>query len=108
MAPPNRYTNSSISMTGRASAVISASTWRRERRTPRPASVRASAASSGMRALPAGELEEDVVEGGGVDREALDGRAVRIELVEQRAHVRRAAVRGHAQRPPRPILRQRA
>ena len=41
----------------------------------------------------AGEGEEDVVERRGVDGEALDSARRRVDLVEQRAHVRRAAVR---------------
>jgi hypothetical protein len=42
MAPPNRYTNISISITGSISDVISASALRRDSRRARPISVIAS------------------------------------------------------------------
>src|SRR5690606_14689700 len=43
---------------------------------------------------PTGEREEDVVERGGARAEMGDGRAARVDFVQQRANVRGAAVGG--------------
>src|SRR5690349_2854752 len=96
MAPPNRYTNSSISMIGSIREVSSASSCRLDSRTQRPAR-----ANSDMDILPgAGQGEEDVVEGGAVDGEPLDDGPPGVDLVEQGPYVARAPVGGHADPPP--------
>src|SRR5215217_2779843 len=115
MAPPNRYTNSSRSITGRASEVRMASRLRLVRRRQRPAMVDQSpraasgrtagrrpgapagdAMSSGNSGLlvvlgsvggVAGQGQEHVVEGGPVHGEPVDGPAGRVDLVEQGPHL---------------------
>src|ERR1700757_4899730 len=114
MAPPNNSTKTTMRRTGSTSAVIRASTWRREMRRQR--AVRVSVSDIGGLLVAVGEGEEHVVEGRGVDGEAGDVVAERVHPVEDRAHVGGAAVRGHrhasadggngggagAQRPPPP------
>src|SRR3954452_894143 len=102
-------------MTGKASAVISASTLRLERRTDRATMVcrsrsavfrgrGASSSSSDTDGLLrgggrlAGEGEERVVQRWGVHREAGDERAVRIGVVEDPADVQGVVLDGHGQR----------
>src|SRR3954470_22892899 len=99
-------------MTGNASAVMSASTLRLERRTDRATMVRrsrtaafrgrgASSSSSDTDGLLrgggrlAGEGEERVVQRCGVHRETSDERAVRIGVVEHPADVYRVVLDGH-------------
>src|SRR5579863_5300095 len=93
-APPNRYTNTTISMTGSISAVSRASGLRADSRRLRPAMISASA----MVALPRvpGEGEEDVVQGGAVHGEARDQVAVRVGPVEQGPDPGGVALGGHA------------
>src|SRR3954451_14304145 len=96
MAPPKSSTNRTMSMIGRASAVMITSGWRRDSRRQRPAMVgRASSDTEGL--LVAGQGQEDVVERGLVDGEVRDRLAGGVDLVEQRADLARAAVRGHAE-----------
>src|SRR3954453_15792241 len=99
-------------MTGNASAVISASTLRLERRTDRSSMVCrsrsavfrgrwASSSSSDTDGLLrgggrlAGEGEERVVQRCGGHRETSDGRAVRIGVVERLGDVYRVVLDGH-------------
>src|SRR3954452_19467896 len=100
MAPPKRYTNSSISMTGSISEVRMASTLRRLSRRLRPIiTVPCRQVSSDIRGLltggaTPGQGHEHVVEGGGAHGERADAYAVRVDVVEQRAHPGGAAVGG--------------
>src|SRR6478735_9062432 len=90
-------------MIGSIIEVMTASVLRRLRRRLRPvmtvARVSAPGASDMGRCLRrrGGEREEDVVEGRGVEREAVDVGAVRVDLVGQGAYVGGGAVRGDAQ-----------
>src|SRR6266550_2680694 len=103
-------------MTGSISDVISASTLRRDNRSPRPTMVtrsrngadgradgtgaRRSAVASdtsglllgGFERRVPGQGEKDVIERGGVDGERAHRGSTGIKLVEQRTDVRRAAV----------------
>src|SRR3954453_13532860 len=107
MAPPKSSTNRSMSMIGRAGAVMITSGWRRDSRRQRPAMVgRASSDTEGL--LVAGQSQEDVVERGLVDGEGGDRLAGRVALVEQRAGGAGAAGRGHAEDESAGIARHRA
>src|ERR1700689_3034457 len=77
-------------MTGSSSAVSRASGLRTERRRLRPAMI----SESGMSGLlgVSGEGEENVVEGGVADGKGRDQARVRVDLVQQGADLRRAAV----------------
>src|ERR1700685_2949336 len=105
-APPNRYTNTSIKITGSSSAVSSASGLRTDRRRLRPVMVSASDISGllasvvgqggvGQGGVP-GQGEEDVVEAGAVDGEAREQDAARVGLVEQGADTGGVPVGCHA------------
>src|SRR5580704_3639880 len=96
-APPNRYTNTTISITGSSSAVSSASGLRSDRRRLRPAMISASD-MSGLRG-GCGKGEEDVVEGGAAHREPGHQVPARVGLDKQRADLSRAAVGGHTDGP---------
>src|SRR6476469_4567344 len=110
MAPPNRYTNSSISMIGNASEVIRASTLRMDNRTARRTMIsRSPAGDAGRRArsdtgrllllrgVP-GQCQEHVVEGRGVHGEPVDRPPRRVELVQHGTDMSRGAVGGDGQR----------
>src|ERR1700683_5867140 len=94
-APPNRYTNTTISITGSSSAVSSASGLRTDSRRLRAVMLRASE-MSGLLGGGGGQGEENVVQGGAVHGEAGDQAAVRVGRVQQGADLRGAAVGGHA------------
>src|SRR5947207_9862471 len=100
-APPNRYTNTTISMTGSISAVSRASGLRAERRRLRPAMISASDMVALLRGRGgglsvAGEGEENVVQGGAVDGEAGDQVAARVGRVKQGPDPGGVALGGHA------------
>src|SRR5437763_3693373 len=94
-APPNRYTNTTISMTGSISAVSRASGLRADSRRLRPAMISASDIAGLLNV--SGEGEKNVVQAGAVHREGGDQAPVRVGLVEQRPDLRRIALGGHAQ-----------
>src|SRR5690348_7542591 len=99
-APPNRYTNTTISMTGSISAVSRASGLRAERRRLRPAMISASDMAGLLRGgglSVAGQGEENVVQGGAVHGEVRDQVAARVGSVEQRPDLGGVAFGGHAQ-----------
>src|SRR5215218_4072008 len=79
-------------MTGSISDVSSPSGVRIVRRRLRPTMVNESDMGGLLLLLLAGQGEEHVVEGGGVDREPPHRAAARVDLVEQRPHVRGAPV----------------
>src|SRR5581483_2163895 len=93
-APPNRYTNTTISMTGSISAVSRASGLRADRRRLRPAMIRASHID-GLLSV-SGEGEENVVQRGAVDGEAGDQVAARVGRVEDGPDLGGVAFGGHA------------
>src|SRR5690242_17424193 len=98
-APPNRYTNTTISMTGSISAVSRASGLRAERRRLRPAMISASDMAALLRGgglSVAGQDEENVVQGGAVQAEVRDQAAARVGPVEQRPDLGGVALGGHA------------
>src|SRR4051812_47044625 len=103
-----------MSITGRNSAVISASRWRSDRRIERADIVRASdtggllrlGGGGAARRRATGEREEDVVEARAVHREALDRAPARVDLVEQRPDVRGAAVGRDGDRALRAVAAQ--
>src|ERR1041385_5986939 len=97
-APPNRYTNTTISMTGSISAVSRASGLRAERRRLRPAMISASDMGllRGGGLSVAGQGEENVVQGGAVDGEAGDQVAARVGPVEDGSYLGGVAFGGHA------------
>src|SRR5580704_6552993 len=112
-APPNRYTNTTISITGSSSAVSSASGLRADKRRLRPVMISASdmggllAGVRGGGGVPGGRRrgkkqgqgEEDVVEGRAVDGEALEEGAAGVGLVQQGADTGGAPVGGHTDDP---------
>src|SRR5690242_9837175 len=97
-APPNRYTNTTISITGSSSAVSRASGLRADRRRLRPVMVSALDMRGLLGGVVVGQDQEDVVEAGGLHGEAGDQGAAGVGRVEQRPHLGRAAVGRHAQR----------
>src|SRR6266704_5462014 len=103
-APPNKYTNTTINMTGSISAVSSASGLRADRRRLRPAMISA-LDMSGLLRVP-GQGEENVVQGGAVHGEARDQDPARVGRVQQRPDLSgtalgRTAVGRHAHRQAR-------
>src|SRR5690349_16130125 len=98
-APPNRYTNTTISMTGSISAVSRASGLRADRRRLRPAMISASdmvALLRGGGLSVAGQGEENVVQGGAVQAEVRNQVAAGVGRVEQRPDLGGVALGGHA------------
>src|SRR5690349_21680450 len=96
-APPNRYTNTTISMTGSISAVSRASGLRADRRRLRPAMISASdmvALLRGGGLSVAGQGEENVVQGRAVHGEVGDQVATRVGRVEQRPYLGGVALGG--------------
>src|SRR5580704_16349691 len=83
-------------MTGRSSAVSSASGLRAESRRLRPAMVSALDMNGLLRV--SGQGEENVVQGGVAYGEARDQDPGRVGVVEQRAHPGGIAVGRHAHR----------
>src|ERR1700759_4164845 len=101
-APPNRYTNTTISMTGSISAVSRASGLRADSRRLRPAMISAldivGLLGGGGSGATSGEGEEHVVQAGPVDGEVGDQVAARVGRVEQRPDLGGVALGGDAER----------
>src|SRR5690348_12645251 len=98
-APPNRYTNTTISMTGSISAVSRASGLRADRRRLRPAMISASDITGLLSIVfvsAAGQGEENVVQRGAVYGEAGDQVAARVGRVEDGSDLGRVTLGGHA------------
>src|ERR1700722_787649 len=109
MALPKNSTNITIRNTGSTIAMITVSSSRREIRRQRIESVKASDMDSLLFGFSvvggvAREGEEDVVERGALEREALDVDAVGVNLVEQRPDLGGIAVRRDRQRELRAIV----
>src|SRR5690242_12576063 len=102
-APPNRYTNTTISITGSSSAVSSASGLRADRRRLRPVMVSASDMRGLLGGVVVSQDQENVVEAGGLHGEAGDQGAAGVGRIDQRPDLGStalggAALDGHAQR----------